>query len=510
MQRIEVPGMGIVEFPDGMSDADMTAAIQRSVQSAPAQPEGSSEGMAESMLIAAGRGTDKLVQGVRQAYNWATNDQATLAKMAEDEAEKDRLYRPLQDKYPVATAIAETAPMLAVPMGAPAHLVAKGAVAGALPGLVGYGSAQDRMRNGLTGAVGGAAGAGLGLAASRILKPAGVGAASVSDDAMQAAQRIGFTPTAGQRTQNPAMLNFENYLARSPGSSGVMQRVNDANQTALNRAGARAMGETADALDEGVFASAQGRIGGEFDRLAQITKPDLTGNFLNVLAKIDGDNSARGSFASPKIRDLVDKGLDLAAKNNLDGKAYKEIRTELSNLAQSSFKSGDATTGQAYKSLVSALDDAAKGSLSKADQQAWDVARKQWQAFKTLTKSNVAEGGNLSGPRAAAAVRAQGPALRTGRASGELADVARVGEAFKSVPNPNSGNLVQQMVYGNPITGLPMMLGNRAAAAAYMSPLGQRYMAQGLLDVGPTGQKLLTRGGGVLSVPAMRGLLGVE
>lgn len=38
-QQIEVPGMGIVEFPDGMSDGDIAAAIQRSVQpQAPSEP----------------------------------------------------------------------------------------------------------------------------------------------------------------------------------------------------------------------------------------------------------------------------------------------------------------------------------------------------------------------------------------------------------------------------------------------------------------------------------------
>jgi hypothetical protein len=327
---------------------------------------------------------------------------------------------------------------------------------------------------------------------------------------LDAAERIGYKPSPAQIANNPGMAAFENYLLRSPGSSGAMQQVANANQSALNRAGAKAMGETADSLDEGVFAAAQSRIGSEFDRLSQITKPDLTGGFLTTLAKVDGDNLARGSFASKKVSELVDKGLDLAAKNNLDGKAYKEIRTALSNEAQSAFKSGDATVGQAYKSLVSALDDAAKGSLSKADQQAWDAARKQWGAFKTLTKSNVAEGGNISAARTAAAVRAGGPALRTGKASGELADIARLGEAFKGVANPNSGQLTQQMLYGNPLTGVPMMLGNKAAAAAYLSPLGQRYFARGLLDVGETGQSLLSRAGSVGAVPMARGLLGVE
>jgi hypothetical protein len=499
-----------LEFPDGTDPSVIQSTVKRLVAQAPQAPQGPHENMGEAMLVAAGRGTDKVVQGVRQAYNWATGDQKTLDKMASDEAEKDALYKPLQEKFPIATGIGETAPALAAfPLGGGASMLKAGASA-AIPSLLSYGSAEERLKRGATDAAFGAAGAKAGQLIARGLKPAGVGVDAVSDQAMAAANRVGYKPMPSQIANSPGMANFENYLLRTPGSSGTMQKAVTANQTALNRAGARAMGETADSLDEGVFAAAQGRIGSEFDRLGQITKPDLSGGFLNALAKVDADNAARGSFASTKVKDLVDKGLDLAASNNLDGKAYKEIRTALSNEAQTAFRGGDATTGQAYKSLVSALDDAAKGSLSKADQQAWDTARAEWRAFKTLTKSNVAEAGNVSAARTAAAVRAQGPGLRTGAAKGELADIARVGEAFKGVQNPNSGQLSQQMLFSNPLTGLPMMAANKLAASAYMSPLGQRYFSRGLLDVGPTGQALLGRGGIQLGIPAGRGLLGVE
>jgi len=107
-------------------------------------------------------------------------------------------------------------------------------------------------------------------------------------------------------------------------------------------------------------------------------------------------------------------------------------------------------------------------------------------------------------------VRARGPQLRTGEASGELADIARVGEAFKGVQNPTSGQLTQQMLYGNPLTGIPMTLSNKTMGALYMSPMGQRYFSRGLLDVGQTGQELLGRSGALLGVPVARGLLGVE
>lgn len=497
-----------LEFPDGTAPAVVQRTVKNLLAKAPPAPEGPQEGMGQAMLIAAGRGTDKVVQGVRQAYNWATGDQATLDKMAADEAEKDRLYKPLQEKFPNATAIAESAPSLAAGVATGGASLLSGAAAGAIPALLSYGSAEERLKRAAVDGVGGAGGVLLGRGVARVLKPAGVGAQPAERAAIKAAERVGMKPTPAQITDSPSLASFENYLLRSPGSSGAMKQVVDGNQTALNRAAARSMGEAADVLDEKVFAKASDRIGGEFTRLQAVTAPKLGDDFVDALVRIDTTNKARGPFASKQIDTLLDKGLELAAKGDLDGKAYKEIRTELSNQATAAFKAGDATTGQAYKAIRDALDDAAKASLPDADRVAWDTARKQWDAFKTLTKSNVAEGGNVSAARTAAAVRSKNPGFRAGKVNGELADIARIGEGFKGVPNPTSGQLLQQALYGNPITGLPLAAANRVAAGAYLSAPG--YFTRGLLDVGETGRGLLSRAGAHLAIPGGRGLLGVE
>jgi hypothetical protein len=516
-----------LEFPDGTDPGVVQSTVKRmlseSASAAMAKPD--EPGAGEAALIAAGRATDKIVKGAQQLYYGAksqfesptlssliagTPSQQKLNQMANEERENDRLYEPLAKARPISTTVGGLAPSVAASMLTGGTSILGSAATAALPSLMSYGSAEERLKRGGVDALGGAAGAMGAKVIGAALKPAGAGTAGASADALAAAERIGFKPLPGQQTQNLAIQNFENYLARSPGSAGKLQAVNHANQTALNRAGAKSMGELADTLDEGVFAAAKGRIGGEFDRLGQITQPDLTGSFLNVLAKVDADNAAKGAFQNTQVRSLVDKALDLAANNNLNGKAYKEVRSELANQAQAAFKAGDATTGQAYKSVYAALDDAAKASLAPADQKAWDVARMEWKALKTLAKSNVAEAGNLSGPRAAAAIRSQNPNFRTGGMSGELADIARVGEAFKSVPNPNSGNLMQQMIFGNPFTGLPVMAANKLAASAYMSPAGQRYFANGLVDLGETGMGLLGRAGAQTAIPVGRNLLGVE
>lgn len=511
-QIVEVPGVGHVEFPDGMNDAAIVQAIKKMAPTkAPSPADGI--GAMEAGLIAAGRSTDKIVQGARQLFNKAIGDQATLDKIAQEQADNDAAYAPLKAAHPTATNIGEALPALAVPVGGAAGgtaaFLARSGVAGALPGLASYGSAEDRLKAGALGAVGGALGGALGLGIGKVLKPSGA-AEAIAPEAAQAAERLGMKLSAGQKTQNPAMMNFENYLSRSPGSSGAMQAKAAANQSALNKAAASSMGQAGDVLGEGTFAAAKNAIGAEFSRLGGITNPKLGSEFMDALVKIDSANAARGAFKSKSVDSLVDKGLELAAKGKLDGVAYKEIRTALNNDAQAAFKSGDSTYGQALKTVRNALDDAAKASLSKEDQKAWDVARAQWSAYKTLTKSNVSEAGNVSAARTAAALRSGGDSFRTGAMNGPLADIGRVGEGLKSVQNPNSGQLMNQMMFGNPVTGIPMAAMNKAAESVYSSRPVQSYLSRGLMDIGDNGLLLTGRLGQAASLPMLKNLLGAQ
>lgn len=516
-QTINVPGLGPVQFPDGMDDAAIVSAIKRLQPAEATKPAAAADGYSAlgSVMPAAGRKTDSILDGLTQMYLSARGEGSALAGLQQNVAEKERLYQPLREAHPTATGIGEALPMMAIPTGSGGALatVARSALAGAVPEALSYGTAEERLAGGIKGGIGGGVGGGLGVLAGRALKPAGQGLPGLSKDAQNAAARVGYKLSPAQMSQNPAMQNFENYLSRSPGSSGSMQAAAAANQDALNTAGARAMGQPAKDLSEGTFAAAKQGIGAEFERLQQITAPDLGNDFLNILATIDSANAARGSFKSKSIDALVDKGLDLAAQNKLTGTAYKEIRTVLNNDAQSAFKSGDATLGQALKQVRSALDDAAKGSLSAADQKAWETTRAQWAAYKALTKSNVSEGGNVSAARLAGALRQQGDGLRTGAMQGPLSDVARLGESVKGVQNPNSGQLMNQMMYGNPVTGLPLMAGNKLAGSLYngeMPLMGwvPGYLAKGLLDIGPDGQLILGKLAGPLGVPAAQSYLG--
>lgn len=504
MKRIEVPGMGVVEFPDGMSDDQIASAIRANMPKPP-EPTGAETlakqtGPFEAALVGAGAKTNDILNGIVQMYLGARGETSALGGLAQNVAEQKAAIAPLQQERPISTGLGSALPAMAIPGAGASYPGAM--LAGALPEVLSYGSAKERATRGGVGAAGGAAGRAIGGFVTSLLKPAGVGV-NANQAAMEASKRIGYKPLAGQATQNPALLNVENYLARTPGSSGTMEAIQRANQDAVNRAAAKSIGQQSDEMSAAVLNAGEKTIGREFDRLQSVTAPQLGKDFVNSLQKIELSNAARGSFREPAIDNLLNKALDLAAKGNLSGTAYKEIRTELSGQATKAFKGGDATLGQAVKSVRTALDDAAEQSLSKADQEAWKVARDQWGSWKTLTKGLVSEAGNVSPARVAAQLRAQGPGFRTG-AQGPLADIGRIGEGFKGALNPNSGNLP------NTVAGTLMSPVNFVAAKAYTSPIVQKYLRDGILDIGKNGELIVKATGVPLGLAATNQLLGVQ
>jgi len=464
-----------------------------------AEVEAKKQGMGSALLLGAGKKTDDILNGLTQLYLKARGENKALEGLAQRQQESSDIYAPLKRERPFATGFGEALPSMAVPGAGSSYLGA--AFAGALPELLSYGSAEDRLKRGGIGAGAGMAGRALGGLVQSLLNPSG---RVVNKAAMDAADRIGMKPLAGQATQNPAMLNVENYLARSAGSSSTMGNIATKNQEAINRAALKSIGQAGEEVSPTALQAAEQTIGNEFGRLQGVTSPSLGTDFVNALQKVESNNAALGPFRKPEIDKLIDKGLDLAAQGNLSGKAYKEIRSALSSEAQSQFKSGDATIGQAYKAIRAALDDAAEQSLSTADREAWKVARDQWANFKVLTKGNVSEAGNVSAARVAQTLRANGPNFRLGKTDGPLTDIARIGEAMKGPLNPNSGNLTHTAI------GTAMAPANWTAAQLYTSPAVQKYLREGILDIGKNGELVLKATGVPIGTAATKNLLGIE
>jgi hypothetical protein len=465
----------------------------------------------DAAKVAAGRTLDRLYQGVKQsalqipAAFGSQSARDALDAQAKEEAYRTGAFQALEKQRPMATMVGGAAPLLAAPMlGAG---MAGMAASAALPGLVEYGTPQERLTRGAVGGVGGMVGAGLAKGAERLLRPVQMVPDAARTAAVQAAQRIGYEAPIGQQTGSRTLQAVEQELGKNPFSAGGAQTMNNANQAAVNRAYARSIGENAPSITDDVLSAAKARIGGQFDAIAGRNTINVAESpLLNALVKLDSEQQALGSFADDSVRALVDKGLDLASRKQVDGKTYQIIRSELGRKAESALNGGNSTLGLALKDVQRALDEAANSSISAADQAAWKLARSQWQALKLASKRNgVIEGGNVSAARLATKVdKARGPVPR------EIADIAKIGETFKPLPDSGTASnaMTQALISGGAGLLGPLPLATSVAAPMLTqkflrSAAGQKYLSEGLANLSPEWRRLLElSGAGLLSAPA--------
>lgn len=467
-------------------------------------------GSGRAALIGAGRMSDRLLEGLKQSglgigaiFSEALPER--FKRIAQEEitkrlqAQGQRMdsdtaaYKPLEEAHPVATALGEAAPLVAAPMLRLAQGAGAGAAMGnmaasaAAPAAMEYGTAGERAKHaalaGVGVAAGGLLGKGVERVAGKVMKPVEKVQSESLDEAIEAARRIGVQLTPGQMTGNKALQLVEARLAKTPGSSGAMQQFGQANDRAINRAAARAMGETADEISPEVFSRASQRIGGEFDRLTSGKTVVLGQDFAESLQLLKAQQAHLGQFADPQVNTLIERGLDLAARGDVDGKVYQSVRSSLGKKANDAFKSGNSELGQALKTMRGAMDDAATSGMTGAEKQAWEAARKQWAALRTLEKGNVVEAGKVAPGRLKEALRVARPKdYKEGRLDGDLADIAKFAEQFKPLPDSGTSQnlLVQGILTGiNPAAGAAAVGVPFAAQKAMFSGAGKNYLSNG-------------------------------
>lgn len=478
-------------------------------------------GAGQAALIGSGRTLDRLGKGVQQGALWLSSKlpygpelsgkiAAEQKRMAETESENTRLYGQLQEKRPVATFLGEAAPLVAA-LPAAGSLVGAAAM-GAIPGLVEYGTPEERLTRGAFGAAGGAAGAALGKGIGRALQPTRGAMTEGAQAGVEAAERLGYKVTAGQQTGSKALQIMEQQAAKNPIGATSARKFNEGNISALNRAALRAMGETGDSVTEDAFAAARDRLGAAFESLSANKTIPITPTFearINLLKK---SNAAAGPFKNVEIESLADNALELAKSGQMTGEAYQAIRSQLTDRSRQAAQAGQSKLKDAIGKVRSALDDAAESVLTAEEKAAWKVARKQYAAMKTLEKRGAIKAGNVDPAIVRNAMQSgDRSAFARGNMSGELADIARIGNAFRALPDSGTAsNLWAQLL----MTGGAGLVGGDVLAASILAPAaiskglfsdaGRRYLTKGLIDVTPELERRLMMGGaGLLGLPAI-------
>jgi hypothetical protein len=349
------------------------------------------------------------------------------------------------------------------------------------------------------GAAGGVAGTAIGRGIGHLLKPVPRVPSETRDAAIKTAESIGMKLTPGDKTQSLALQQAEAVLSRTPGGAGLFDRVKDSNQKALNRIAAQTIGENVDELSAPVIARASDRISKTFNELSAKSNVKLTDNFSNLVTKLKNTNDTLGPFRNPQVDSLIEKSTQLAQMKEIPGNVYQVIRSELTSSADDAFRSGNSGAGRALKDIRNALDDAAKSGLNKADQELWDTVRKQYAHLTTLVKGNVITKGNVNPNLIKNEMVKFNPKLyKSGKNESPLAAIGNVAENFKQMV-PNSGTpergVMSNMMFGNPLTGLPITAAANLYSRAYLSNPGQAYLNNGMVNLSPQVQMMLAKAG---------------
>lgn len=495
-----------IDGPEGATREQVIAKIKERVsnksqlgqsamtQSDPYTETAQKQSIGQSLLAGAGGGLYGMYLGAKQLLGKATPEEIAQHKQAMAGL-RSTTAGTIGD---IGGQVAGAIPAALIP-GANTYLGA-GLVGAGLGALQPTSKEGERTNNMIMGGVGGVAGQAIGNGIGRLLKP--VPRAIDNSVGVDAAQRIGMKLTPGQRTGSTGLQQVEGVLSRTPGSAGMFDKIKDANQGAFNKAAAKSIGENADTLSEDVIAKASQRIGKQFNDLSAKSNVSLGGDFSKLVNKLKANNDKLGSFRNPQVDSLIEKSTELAKVGNLPGDVYQVIRSELTSSADDAYRAGNSAAGKAMKDIRNALDDSAKKGLSKVDQEAWDAVRSQYAHLKTLVKGNTIEAGNVKPHLINNALAKFNPQLyKSGQINSPLNDIGLVAQNFKQAI-PNSGTpertAMQNMMFGNPVTGVPSMALANLYGRAYLSKPGQAYMNNGMVNLSPQVQALLAKSGMLL------------
>lgn len=399
--------------------------------------------------------------------------------LAQEQQAANEAIAPYTEQRPFATAMGGSAPYLATGPLSPIQ-------AAMVTGLVEaskYGSENERLLRGARGAAGSLAGSLLGAGAGRLLAPVSRRAGNEAfRESLRAANRLGVLPRLSTITGSKLAETLEGLAANIPGGAGVMRDFVQANQTAINRGGARAIGQNADDLSAPVLAKASDDLGMIFDEIKSLHgKPIKIGNRVADAADevIQQQSQLQQSLRDNAVISLANDARRLAGlKSAISGNAYQANRAKLSDRMATAFASGESQAGHAYKKLLSALDDTAEESLRNAghEQLARDLraVRPLWANLKILEKGSVVEGGNLNAKKLANALAAANPKkYKEGRmGANPLADVASIGNEFQSfgtLPGNLYGRAIGESAIGSTLAALPAYLLAKAITSSKAS-----------------------------------------
>lgn len=296
--------------------------------------------------------------------------------------------------------------------------------------------------------------------------------------------------TAGQRTGRPALRYAESVLGDYPGAGSQSSRMQQEGQRQFTEAAVRRAGAGPDASPE-TLAANNTRLGDEFQNLSARNTLQFDVQFANDAGRaIRNYERVPPSQQRAIVENYVNDIADHMTRGGMPGREYQEMRSRLSRQANG-LRESDPTLSEALRDLRNALDNGMRRSISPADREAWDTARREYGAQKVLEKAASRAGeATAEGQIVPANLRNAVSAENRGayaRGEGQFSELARAGSGIMA-PLPQSGAAPRALV-----TGLTTGLGGGLGVLAGGAPEATMAMAGGAALPAVMGRALMSR-----------------
>lgn len=531
-QQIDVPGMGIVEFPDGMTDNDIATAIKRNssmskLSNATPVELTAGERFAENLprpirsMLSGVSGGNLRGSAVGRAMQGAADPGIAIAQLAANAAgQGEGVNKAIQqteadyqaargaqgssgfDPLRMAGNVAMTMPV-SLAGGAATSLAGtagKGALQGAgLAALqpVDNGGAQywqEKLKQLGIGAATGGLMAPITSSIARAISPA-----ASTNPQLQLLQREGVKPTIGQASgglvdrieEKAQSLPLLGDAIRSARQRAVEQF----DTAAFNRAAAP-IGETIKERGGSGIQELGTKLGKEYERvIPQLSVNAVDPAFVQKIASLRSLVSALPQKEQSQFDSVIAKEIDgrLAPNGMLSGQNLKDTWNALRDTSQTFSKSNDAyqsQLGQAFKQAFQELKNhvAATNPPDVVRQlRNTDLGYANFKRLQRAASSVSAEDGAFTPSQLHSAVRALDTSKDKARfATGDalMQDLSAAGKQMLNPKVPNSGTydraIMGGLIMGSPLAPhvtLPVIGGLGIAAGAYTAPVQNALVA---------------------------------
>jgi hypothetical protein len=301
--------------------------------------------------------------------------------------------------------------------------------------------------------------------------------------------------TAGQRTGNKSLQYAESFLGDGPLAGQSASRVQQEGQRQFTQAAMRRAGQGLDDAAPEALAANNQRLGQEFRDLSARNTMAPDNQFItDVTDAVRQYRNVPNSQQAQIVQGYIDDIVPHVNAGTMSGVEYQKMRSRLSRQANNN-RQTDPDLSEALRGIRNALDNAMGRSISPADREAWQTARREYGAQKTIEKAASKAGEAMTeGQVSPAALRNTVSANNRGayaRGEGDFSELSRAGAGVMQ-PLPNSGTAQR-----NALTNMLMLPVSATAGRAIMSRPVQAYlgnqMLAGRLENLPGGREALIR-----------------